>query len=138
VDGTLMSKETIEDATITVGDSAKAKIHLPKKPRTIELPVYTSPSIGGFRKPRQNFPKFGISGKQAQMAMCLADGQPLASHSKKNLARHFIWVQNNYIESEKRQSDLRLVIGRYEKKYGKLQESKKGTTGKGKKTKPEK
>jgi len=119
-----------KEPTISVGDSGKVKLHIPKKPRTIKLPVYTSPSISGFRKPRQNFPKFGISGKQAQMAMCLADGQPLASHSKKNLARHFIWVQNNYIESEKGQSDLRLVIGRYEKKYGKLQESKKGTTGK--------
>ncbi len=59
------------------------------------------------------------------MAMCLADGQPLAAHSKKNLERHFIWLQNNYINSEKGQSDLRLIIGRYEKKYGKLKEEKK-------------
>ena len=111
------------------------ELKTPKKPRTITLPPIQQK---GFRRRTNTFPKFGISGKIAQMAMCLADGQPLAAHSKKNLERHFIWVQNNYIESEKGQSDLRLTIGRYEKKYGKLQESEKGKTGKGKKTKPEK
>ena len=84
----------------------------------------------GFRNRTKTFPKFGISGKQAQMAMCLADGQPLASHSKKNLERHFIWLQNNYIESEKAQSDLRTKITLLEKKNGGLSKNKKEKTSK--------
>jgi len=124
------------DKEIKVTPLQVGKIQPPIQPRTITLPeqqgLVPLPPIQqkGFRKRTKTFPKFGISGKQAQIAMCLADGQTLASHSKKNLERHFIWVQNNYIESEKGQSDLRLTIGRYEKKYGKLQESEKEKTGK--------
>lgn len=98
------------------------ELKTPKKPRTITLPIIQQK---GFRNRARTFPKFGISGKVAQQAMCLADGQPLAAHSKKNLERHFIWMQNNYINSEKNSSDLRSDITRYEKKFGKLPEVKK-------------
>lgn len=110
------------------------------KGRTIELPapkgiepLTPQPKQTGFRQRAKTFPKFGISGKQAQQAMCLADGQPLAAHSKKNLERHFIWIQNNYINSEKNSSDLRSDITRYEKKFGKLKPEKKVNKDKPKK-----
>ena len=93
---------------------------LEKKPELVPLP----PNKPGFRgyNPKPTFRKFNTSARVAGESFCILDGQTFNRHSKKNMMRHISVIQNSFIASQKGQSDLRLVIGKYEKKYGKLKE----------------
>lgn len=88
--------------------------------------------------PKPAIPKLGVTYKPASEEHCILDGQTFSRHSKKNMTRHIFFLQKSFIESQKGQSDLRLVIGKYEKEYGKLKEEKKVEPKKKKETKPKK
>jgi len=90
------------------------------------------PGYRGYNK-KPTFPKFNVSARMSGESFCILDGQTFNRHSKKNMMRHIFVIQNSFIESQKEQSDLRLIIGKYEKKYGKLKEEKVNNKNKPKK-----